>query len=497
MSSADQEDITDPQNRTASPGDAQQASIDNNDENNNNIVSNSENINMAADQTTAPEIGGEEEKEEGQDPVPAVADGEADQTVADGTSKLETGEAEINGDQVNIQNGEDVEEDDNLAAATREPEVADKDNNGIRPTDQEMANTDEPPAPNPKDEGKDKEEISDQHAEPEVTADDAADAKSDAESNAGGSLVPTPTPATKIRLNARKHTTTPADDSGLAQPVLPTINKGQANVHQMTTSITHARRKQDGLLPISRQPVRSRVPPKLVRLATVTVSPAKSRPNKTASLYYEEPRRPSKVITWDQATNHRPPLRIDMEGPGPCSYSPLNKPLGETNAPCFTFGTKCYPEKDGGARTSWGKSWFQSSHLWHNKADYAREGLWPSPNHYPKPALLGPRQRTMPEAPSYTFGHKAAFSIVKPGAAKEPSPNDYERQNADSLVLRRGPSFTHQFRREGTVLWGSSEKTPAPCSYAPDRSPRVQRPAYTIQGIRREKSHVLGPYSTL
>ncbi|KAK3744845.1 hypothetical protein RRG08_050783 [Elysia crispata] len=238
-------------------------------------------------------------------------------------------------------------------------------------------------------------------------------------------------------------------------------------------------------------------PPLRTGFVTKRAIIGESRPNKTASLYYEEPRRPSKVITWDQATNHRPPLRIDMEGPGPCSYSPLNKPLGETNAPCFTFGTKCYPEKDGGARTSWGKSWFQSHHLWHSKADYAREGLWPSPNHYPKPGLLGPRQRTMTEAPSYTFGHKAAFSIIKPGAAKEPSPNDYERQNADSLVLRRGPSFTHQFRREGTVLWGSTEKTPAPCSYVPDPSPRIQRPAYTIQGIRREKSHVLGPYSTL
>ncbi|KAK3790005.1 hypothetical protein RRG08_055288 [Elysia crispata] len=54
----------------------------------------------------------------------------------------------------------------------------------------------------------------------------------------------------------------------------------------------------------------------------------------------------------------------------------------------------------------------------------------------------------MTEAPSYTFGHKAAFSIVKPGAAKEPSPTDHERQNADSLVPRRGPSFTHQFRHD-------------------------------------------------
>ncbi|KAK3703479.1 hypothetical protein RRG08_024783 [Elysia crispata] len=86
---------------------------------------------------------------------------------------------------------------------------------------------------------------------------------------------------------------------------------------------------------------------------------------------------------------------------------------------------------------------------------------WPSPNHYPKAGLLGPRQRTMSEAPSCTFGHKAAFSIVKPGSAKEPSPTDHERQNADSLVLRRGPSFTHQFR----------QKIPAQGSYSADPSP--------------------------
>jgi hypothetical protein len=63
------------------------------------------------------------------------------------------------------------------------------------------------------------------------------------------------------------------------------------------------------------------------------------------SLYYEEPTKPKKVITWDEANEARPPLRIDMEGPGPTNYSPRNKPLNETNSPAWTFGSKCFIEK--------------------------------------------------------------------------------------------------------------------------------------------------------
>lgn len=63
------------------------------------------------------------------------------------------------------------------------------------------------------------------------------------------------------------------------------------------------------------------------------------------SLHYEEPLRTKKVITWGEAINARPPLRIDMEGPTPCTYSPRIKPLQETNAPAFSFGSRCYPEK--------------------------------------------------------------------------------------------------------------------------------------------------------
>lgn len=63
------------------------------------------------------------------------------------------------------------------------------------------------------------------------------------------------------------------------------------------------------------------------------------------SLYYEEPKKPKKVITWNEAMDARPPLRIDMEGPGPTQYSPRNRPLNETNSPAWTFGSKCFTEK--------------------------------------------------------------------------------------------------------------------------------------------------------
>jgi len=46
------------------------------------------------------------------------------------------------------------------------------------------------------------------------------------------------------------------------------------------------------------------------------------------------------LSAWHEAMESRPPLRIDMSGPSPTTYSPRNKPLYETNAPAFSFGRK-------------------------------------------------------------------------------------------------------------------------------------------------------------
>ncbi|XP_060604712.1 uncharacterized protein LOC132757450 [Ruditapes philippinarum] len=243
---------------------------------------------------------------------------------------------------------------------------------------------------------------------------------------------------------------------------------------------------------------RMRRPPKLVRLATVTMSPKTKPVPRGPSLYYEEPTKPKKVITWDEANDARPPLRIDMEGPGPTNYSPRNKPLNETNSPAWTFGSKCFIEKAGaGSRTSWEKTWFQNPEVWTSKVDFYNDSAWPTPTHYRHRPALGPRQRTMVEAPSFTIGTRRETTFSKQGSDKEPSPVDYDKDTADKIVLKKAPAFSHQFRREGTVVWANKEKVPGPGAYNPKFSyNKHHSPAFTIRSLRREKSHVLGPFST-
>ena len=56
-------------------------------------------------------------------------------------------------------------------------------------------------------------------------------------------------------------------------------------------------------------------------------------------------KRSNKVISYDEAINTRPPLRIDMEGPTACTYTPITKPLGETNSPAWSFGRRTFVER--------------------------------------------------------------------------------------------------------------------------------------------------------
>ena len=63
------------------------------------------------------------------------------------------------------------------------------------------------------------------------------------------------------------------------------------------------------------------------------------------SNYVTNSRRTRKVVTWDVAMGARPPLRIDMDGPTPCTYSPSTRPPFATCAPKWTFGAKTFVEK--------------------------------------------------------------------------------------------------------------------------------------------------------
>ena len=56
--------------------------------------------------------------------------------------------------------------------------------------------------------------------------------------------------------NLKRHTTTPADDSGLVQPVLPAIPRGQVKVDQISQSLSRARRRREEEQPIIVHPFR-------------------------------------------------------------------------------------------------------------------------------------------------------------------------------------------------------------------------------------------------
>ncbi|KAJ1145555.1 hypothetical protein NDU88_011841 [Pleurodeles waltl] len=49
---------------------------------------------------------------------------------------------------------------------------------------------------------------------------------------------------------------------------------------------------------------------------------------------------PKKLVTWDEAMDSRPPLQIDMDGPGPATYLPLTN----SGKPSFTIGRKTPPK---------------------------------------------------------------------------------------------------------------------------------------------------------
>jgi len=209
----------------------------------------------------------------------------------------------------------------------------------------------------------------------------------------------------------------------------------------------------------------------------------------------ESPYMPAKPPTWHEAMESRPPLRIDMSGPTPTSYSPRNKPLYETNAPAYSFGRKEAP-KDGSGQKAWSKLWFRSQSPFTHKTNY--ELQWPTPQQYFQRSTLGPKQASRPEFPSHSIGVRRSVNQTNKDVDARPASNQYQPEVAMVYVKPRAPAFTigSKFRKNS---WVKSLNVPAPDVYNLKsclRAVKPSHPAFTMCVERRYKRHDIGPFST-
>uniref|UniRef100_H2Z3P0 Uncharacterized protein n=1 Tax=Ciona savignyi TaxID=51511 RepID=H2Z3P0_CIOSA len=233
------------------------------------------------------------------------------------------------------------------------------------------------------------------------------------------------------------------------------------------------------------------------RLATVSARHRVRYPKRPSSLLSDCSHViPGKLITWHDAMESRPPLRIDMSGPTPTTYSPRNKPLYETNAPAYSFGMK-ETEKTGSGQKAWSKLWFRSHSPFTYKTNY--ELTWPTAPQYTHKSTLGPRQACRPEFPSHSIGVRHNLQLVAKGSEELPAANQYEPELAGRHVMKRAPAFSMGCKFSSNV-WVKTLNVPAPDMYNPKKSVRCSKPshpAFTMCVERRAKRHDIGPFSTL
>ncbi|XP_039257481.1 protein STPG3-like [Styela clava] len=237
---------------------------------------------------------------------------------------------------------------------------------------------------------------------------------------------------------------------------------------------------------------------KFVRLSTVSARNSLRHPRTFYQPIQSEIDYPRRNISWYEATESRPPLRIDMSGPSPTTYSPCNKPLYETNAPAYSFGRKEI-EKAGSGQKAWGKLWFRSHSPFTFKTNY--ELHWPSPFHYQHKSTLGPKQVNKPAFPSHSIGTPTSLQPPKHKARMtvQPVPTIYYPEVVALSRMRRAPAHTMGSKLQNRN-WTPIMDVPAPNMYNPLKSILITKPtqpAYTVCGFRKDKRHDVGPFFTL
>ena len=174
---------------------------------------------------------------------------------------------------------------------------------------------------------------------------------------------------------------------------------------------------------------------------------------------------------------------------------------------------------------------------------------WPTPSTYRARPSVGTRQFTNPENPSFSMGYRRGFSISRKGtvpgilsftlytytvhsqyelhhsyrcrkrASSQPiQPTQSGRHHHEESTCIHAPASTsghgvvgrrsrcvkrHQSITSDTnehlysyVQSTVAENSPGPASYSPlTERIHVTRPAFTISGIRRQKTYELGPFA--
>ncbi|XP_065830145.1 protein STPG3-like isoform X1 [Oscarella lobularis] len=209
-------------------------------------------------------------------------------------------------------------------------------------------------------------------------------------------------------------------------------------------------------------------------------------PRRRPSNHYYEERKHTKIMGLDECIESRPPIRFDLSGPTPCTYSPpADKAPMKRSTPAYTMGKKPaskgargenqqsfeeFLALEGGGRRAWSTEYFANDDVWTRKCDY--ESAWPGPNSYNMPEVLGHYVIVGTQHPAFSIQKRRPFSIVKPGSEKEPSPNTYRRECSQEYAARRPAAWTFC---GGTIpasrhLWTMTTLTrdkPGPGDYDP------------------------------
>eukprot|EP00118_Oscarella_pearsei_P018037 m.182223 g.182223 ORF g.182223 m.182223 type:complete len:157 (+) comp39289_c2_seq3:926-1396(+) len=108
---------------------------------------------------------------------------------------------------------------------------------------------------------------------------------------------------------------------------------------------------------------------------------SRSFPRRPTNHFYEETKH-DKIMGIDECMESRPPIRIDLSGPTPCTYSLPDKTPIRRSLPAYSIGQRptC---KEGGGRRAWTTEFFANENVWTRKCDFEDavcctfQSLWP------------------------------------------------------------------------------------------------------------------------